>query len=1632
MIVYFSDRQMQVLGLASTNLHDGYVITEDLKTEEVETGVATFSCRIGFNDENRLALEGMTEAGNYLLRSHDGENEFYTIIETEIDTKNKTINIYAEDAGLDLLNEIAGEFEATESHTAEWYINKYILDSGFEIGINEIPESSVRKLKWEGEETVTARLASIATQFDGFEIAYSFDIKGLSITNKYVNIYKERGKDVGITLRLNQDIDKIITTKTVANLATAFVCEGGVPDNEEEPITLKGYTYDDGDFYVDENGTLKSRNAVAKWSRYVWNKEPNQLSGYEGHIVRPYSYNTTDQKTLCSHAITELKKICDMEVNYEIDIRKLPENVKIGDRINIVDDDGELYVSTRILMLEESVVDQSHEATLGEHLIKTSGISQKVIDLAEQFAKTSVSAARALSVASTAKTIADAAKTQADEAAEEAGNAQAVANEAKSAAGNATASANDAVAKANAAQEAVSGVVETVSEMEKVVDEAEQLAEGAKSAADSANAKSDEAKAAAESAAANASEAKTSASEAKTTAQSAVAKAEAAATNANTAKTTAEAASTVAEAAKLDAEQAQKDVDEWAENLETYKKTVTETYARKTDLTETSATLQSQITANANQLSITHSKVLVVDETANNAKELAEAAQTAADNAQAKADQATADAESAQDAADKAKAAADAAQADADNAKAAADAAQGVADRAEADLATAKANLATVTGRVDATEEEIAAAQAAVEAAQAAADAAQADATSAAQKATTAQNTASTAVTNAAAAQSAADNAASKATLAQKAADEAKGDASAAQSTANEAKTNAAAAQATANTAVANAATAQAKADQAALEAANAQDAADEADAKAAQAQTDLNAAKQNLANVTSRVGATEAEIAEAQEAVVAAQQAADKAKADAATAQSTANTAKANAATAQTAANNAKTAADNAKKAADDAQAAADKAQDDVDSLAVRVTTAETNITQNSEAIKLTATKTEVAEMLGGYYTKEEADAAIEVSANSVKTTVSNTYATKSALATTDTKAANAQTAANNAKTAADNAQDDVDALSQTVETNYATKSEVTQTANSITSTVSATYATKGDLNGLKGRVDTVEKTKIGGRNLLPDTDFDGVSKRHEMVSGGATEGGFRFTPIIQVESGTEYTLSAKIRGKANINFYQLNTGGNQSAAWINRDDLSETDYKQFSITFTVAENRVFNQAYICTRYGDANTLVGDWFEIAPSSLKLEKGNKATDWTPAPEDMATTDALKAAESKITQNASSIAANVTEISGLKSRTSSLELTASSITSRVSAVENTKIGGKNLLPKSTNFTVSSCATGVISSISNDGYAVFVAASGNSGWAIFSVGTPSAVEDSLSEGDVFTISFEMRSADSATPPEIYIKNGLGYYRLKGSLSSNWSKVWYAGTWKDANTIQTIFNFGGLAGTFEVKNCKIEKGNKPTDWTPAIEDMASGEDLNDMGESIGDAVDRIGTAESAIQQLLDSISMLVTDGNGTSLMTQTANGWTFSTGALQGAVDKASENLGILQTEMGDANSAIEVLDAAVKDLGVLAEYIKIGTYTYTDENGTVQTEPSIDLGEHDTGFKLKITNTRILFTDGSSELVTINSKNKSLEIGKATIKSDLQFGDEEDNQIPGVWIWKQRANGNLGLMWKGVNE
>lgn len=383
MILYFADRQLNILGMASTKLKKGIEIVSDLKIEDTESGVASFEATFSYSRENRRKVEECTRSGNYILRKSGKENEFYTITESESDTGSQEVSVYAEDAGLDLLNEVVGNYEADKAYPIEYYINKFAYDSGFVVGRNEVPHLS-RKLKWEGEATVTERLASVAKQFDHAEISYSFEIERLKVTRKLINIHKKRGIETDVQLRKGKEVEKIVVKQSITELATALLVTGGTPEDSDVPITLKGYKYDDGDFYVDGD-KICSRKALEKWSRYVWEDEPHQILGNVGHIVKTYSYDTLSQSELCKRSVTKLKSICDVDINYEADIVELPENVQIGDRVTIIDDDIGLYLNTRLLKLETSDTEKTKTATFGEYILKNSGISREVELLAEKF-----------------------------------------------------------------------------------------------------------------------------------------------------------------------------------------------------------------------------------------------------------------------------------------------------------------------------------------------------------------------------------------------------------------------------------------------------------------------------------------------------------------------------------------------------------------------------------------------------------------------------------------------------------------------------------------------------------------------------------------------------------------------------------------------------------------------------------------------------------------------------------------------------------------------------------------------------------------------------------------------------------------------------------------------------------------------------------------------------------------------------------------------------------------------------------------------------------------------------------------------------------------------------------------------
>lgn len=641
------------------------------------------------------------------------------------------------------------------------------------------------------------------------------------------------------------------------------------------------------------------------------------------------------------------------------------------------------------------------------------------------------------------------------------------------------------------------------------------------------------------------------------------------------------------------------------------------------------------------------------------------------------------------------------------------------------------------------------------------------------------------------------------------------------------------------------------------------------------------------------------------------------------------------------------------------------------------------------------------------------------------------------------------------------------------------------------------------------------IDAIAIGGRNLLRDTDFGDEPIRSERPEGTErTEFGPHFYPTIDIELGAEYTISARIRGSAHIVFYEITDNINKSHFWINRNELDEVEFRHFSLTFTADQN--YGQlidAYICTQWGETNTYVGDWFEVESRSVKLERGNKATDWTPAPEDTEatllsmsdqysaieqnlasisatvaqhTTDiASKANDTKVTEVSSKVGnlelslnqfqtsisetyATKTELNGVssdvdavESKVSSAEVkinqNANSIASLVSRTET--IENDYSTKTEMNSAIEQRANGIMTSVSQT-YATTASLNATTNTANaakssidnLTVGGRNLLLDTKFDGGAkryerlegygteggfhfypseqiesgveYVLSLSMRGSANIVFYEINSSGGNFNHAWvrRAQLSEEEFRDFYLTFSVDKsrvfNNVYICTQYGEdatfVGDWFEIESCsvKLERGNRKTDWTPAPEDMASTDDVSAVQVSVDSAEERITTTESLIQQLSDSIVTLVTDGNGQSLMTQTDTGWTFSTGELQDIVNSTSENLDSLVNEVGDIDSAVGILQQAVDDLGVLNDYVKITTY---------ESEPCIELGETDSDFKLMITNTRIMFMEGTDIPAYIS--NQSLHIKKAVIEEELQQGE---------FLWKARSNGNLGLIWKGATN
>lgn len=363
----------------------------------LETGASTFDLSIAKKHMMYSnASTGAEDDFQYLKENHflvfRYKNKDYKFTIRRVEETETSLRLFCEDLSFDLLNEYQGPYKADKAYSIAKYVNDCLVDSGYEIGINEFTKNE-RTLEWEGDQTVLKRLLSICNSFSA-EIEFETVLNDDRTVNKqFVHLLKRVGIDRSdIELKYGRNVSSIRRNVDVTELITAIKPRGHEEDNKI--VTIKNVEKEIKDEYG--NVVFYTR----KGSEYIYAPMANQEYGNPerkggGYIVGQFSYDTKSDTELFNRALTELEKKCVPAYEFEIEGFY---DIDIGDTIRAID---EGY--NPILLLEARISEQTisfsdptkNKTVYSNYRILENKVSKSLLDridevkkYAEQVAKT--------------------------------------------------------------------------------------------------------------------------------------------------------------------------------------------------------------------------------------------------------------------------------------------------------------------------------------------------------------------------------------------------------------------------------------------------------------------------------------------------------------------------------------------------------------------------------------------------------------------------------------------------------------------------------------------------------------------------------------------------------------------------------------------------------------------------------------------------------------------------------------------------------------------------------------------------------------------------------------------------------------------------------------------------------------------------------------------------------------------------------------------------------------------------------------------------------------------------------------------------------------------------------------------
>ncbi len=408
-------------------------------------------------------------------------------------------------------------------------------------------------------------------------------------------------------------------------------------------------------------------------------------------------------------------------------------------------------------------------------------------------------------------------------------------------------------------------------------------------------------------------------------------------------------------------------------------------------------------------------------------------------------------------------------------------------------------------------------------------------------------------------------------------------------------------------------------------------------------------------------------------------------------------------------------------------------------------------------------------------------------------------------------------------------------------------------ETAAGRAESAEASINVKADGIVMQAAQTAINSVQVGGRNLIPDSIsywFSGsdypthstrIANKLTITDDGAYNAYKTWIPHTdELVPGNTYTISMDVmcegafRGTLNL-WFNFRIASTYYGSTSKQIDMSSI-WKRVSATVTIPEG---------TSTVDLVGLVGfngygaKGLIINYKKIKLEYGNKAGDWTPAPEDVdasialrPTTEYLKS-QFTIALGGISLMGKTLSLAGMVTFSSLDSSAQSTINGKATkteaqgyanaAADAIQIGGDNKY--SNIYTSIGEYNGVHlernnSAVPNGLY--LIGRSTYDSWIRF--------YNVITEGGWWTVSFYMRGSQSANVGFTLDICDIGAFVVRTNTDNQWH--YYSYTINVTNYTESTYNFVDFSSIswayIFIKDLKIEHGNKATPWTPNYLDI------------------------------------------------------------------------------------------------------------------------------------------------------------------------------------------------------------